>query len=117
MFAWYKNSNKRYAYLANVYNVDGLSRSRWFTRAWTLQELLAPSHLTSGGGSGMDFFSSDWSCLVGKTDLSDIVTDIWGIEKEYLEGGEIRQVQSPITLGKASTTLVPTTLWPCWGQC
>lgn len=89
MFAWYKNSNKCYAYLADVEALDGFARSKWFTRAWTLQELLAPSHLTNGGGSGIDFFSSDWIKLGGKADLSNTITDICGIGKEYLEGVSI----------------------------
>lgn len=43
MFAWYKNSNKCYAYLSDVEGPHDFHRSKWFTRAWTLQELLAPS--------------------------------------------------------------------------
>src|SRR3954465_11232939 len=67
MYAWYRDSKACYAYLEDV-NITSLNpknetsssefmASRWFTRAWTLQELLAPSNVL--------FFSSDWS-LLGK---------------------------------------------------
>lgn len=52
MFKWYRRSSKCYVLLSDVYthheNDDltvrdsQLRRSRWFTRGWTLQELLAP---------------------------------------------------------------------------
>jgi hypothetical protein len=48
MFAWYKDSHVCYVYLADVEDMkkakfkDSLRKSRWFTRGWTLQELLAP---------------------------------------------------------------------------
>lgn len=54
MYAWYKKSKVCYAYLADVLMVGGeygdweefrvqFRGSAWFTRGWTLQELLAPS--------------------------------------------------------------------------
>ncbi|KAK7961908.1 kinesin light chain 1, partial [Apiospora aurea] len=59
MFRWYRGSEKCYVYLADVSGYgfgtgDGKSpnqpaweltfrKSRWFTRGWTLQELLAPA--------------------------------------------------------------------------
>src|SRR6266480_2559299 len=56
MFRWYHNATKCYVYLSDVsinspYKNDQFSqstwepafhKSRWFTRGWTLQELLAP---------------------------------------------------------------------------
>ncbi|KAK0730325.1 heterokaryon incompatibility protein-domain-containing protein [Lasiosphaeris hirsuta] len=55
MFAWYQQAKLCYAYLSDVSSdcnttTDALSKpdsdfcqSKWFTRGWTLQELLAPS--------------------------------------------------------------------------
>jgi hypothetical protein len=49
MYQWYRDSQICYAYLEDVLflhaGVDaiGLQESRWFTRGWTLQELIAPS--------------------------------------------------------------------------
>jgi hypothetical protein len=46
MYSWYKASHVCYAYLADVHRGETLShdlrKSQWFTRGWTLQELLAP---------------------------------------------------------------------------
>jgi hypothetical protein len=55
MYLWYRNSVKCYAYLLDVsirnddnnetrrrWKLD-FRKSRWFTRGWTLQELIAPT--------------------------------------------------------------------------
>jgi hypothetical protein len=56
MFRWYQNAAKCYVYLSDVSSPafdtndessqlpceSALQKSRWFTRGWTLQELLAP---------------------------------------------------------------------------
>ncbi|KAK4206452.1 HET-domain-containing protein, partial [Rhypophila decipiens] len=54
MFQWYRNAAKCYVYLTEVsrrkWDADGSSKwdlnlrgCRWFTRGWTLQELIAPA--------------------------------------------------------------------------
>lgn len=85
MFAWYKSSSKCYAYLADVKDSDDFAESKWFTRAWTLQELLAPSHIQTDAETGMEFFSRDWVSLGSKGGLSTTISKITGIPKEYLE--------------------------------
>lgn len=45
MFRWYRDAAVCFAYLADVPNLANEAsffRSRWFTRGWTLQELIAP---------------------------------------------------------------------------
>ena len=49
MFAWYKGLAVCFAYLADLsfsedgsLCIDNLERCRWFSRAWTLQELVVP---------------------------------------------------------------------------
>ena len=45
MFKWYRNAEVCVAYLADVTaagHVHGFRQSNWFSRGWTLQELLAP---------------------------------------------------------------------------
>ncbi|KAI1494902.1 heterokaryon incompatibility protein-domain-containing protein [Biscogniauxia mediterranea] len=83
MMSWYERSEVCYAYLTDV--KPGLSpskqkvafeKSRWFTRGWTLQELLAPCHLI--------FYSSDWSVISTRDDLADSVSHITGIDKYFL---------------------------------
>jgi hypothetical protein len=65
MWKWYQKSEVCYAYLADVTiaeefapsegEIGVLSNSRWFTRGWTLQELIAP--LT------VEFLGQDWSVI------------------------------------------------------
>jgi len=54
------------------------SRIRWFTRGWTLQELLAPSYIR--------FFGRGWTKLGTKHDLVDYLVQVTGISQEYLHG-------------------------------
>ncbi|KAJ5042653.1 beta transducin-like protein-like protein HET-E4s, partial [Bipolaris maydis] len=43
MFRWYRNAARCYVYLSDSScDYTAFRRSRWFTRGWTLQELLAP---------------------------------------------------------------------------
>ena len=63
MFQWYRDATICLAYLSDVGPVIdadveiglGFETSRWFTRGWTLQELLAPRDVV--------FFAKDWSFL------------------------------------------------------
>lgn len=89
MFAWYKRSAKCYAYLADVDERKDIPQSRWFTRAWTLQELLAPSNVQNEGKNGMEFFSCHWRLLGSKSGLSNVIADTTGVGVEYLEGKSI----------------------------
>jgi len=91
MYRWYRNSNHCLVYLADVPDSDGgfertvaFRNSRWFTRGWTLQELLAPPSLT--------FYSSGWTAgsnLRGAQSfwLSVIVSDVTGIPASTLQFG------------------------------
>lgn len=119
MFAWYAQSQVCYAYLADVRTPEverdwessegegdwessgkPLRRSRWFTRGWTLQELLAPRNL--------EFFDKVWSRIGSKSDLCDIVSQATGIDKIYIHGPEqshdrhLRNWHPERTLSRAS---------------
>jgi hypothetical protein len=72
MFKLYQKAEVCYVYLDNVlssdYNPsldvnDGFSQSRWFTRGWTLQELIAPRCI--------EFFGQDWTLIGTKKLLSE----------------------------------------------
>jgi hypothetical protein len=78
MFKWYKNSAICYAYLADVSpgDMSSFSSSRWFTRGWTLQELLAPKALT--------FYANDWSEFGSRSALSQEIFDITKIKKDCM---------------------------------
>ncbi|KAI1179269.1 heterokaryon incompatibility protein-domain-containing protein [Nemania sp. FL0916] len=84
MFKWYQNAAICYAYLDDVKtdtnDEDGaypasFPYSRWFTRGWTLQELLAPSALV--------FYSTDWVSIGNRDDLVDVVAQTTQIHKEF----------------------------------
>ncbi|KAI9639959.1 hypothetical protein NHQ30_011689 [Ciborinia camelliae] len=83
MFAWYRNAVVCYVYLSDVSNIDKRSfpeekfrASRWFTRGWTLQELLAPAAVV--------FYSCEWVNLGTKSHLGVIISKITGIDHPYL---------------------------------
>lgn len=86
MYKWYQEAVVCFAYLADVpYYEHGtvartaaLANSRWFTRGWTLQELLAPVEVY--------FYSSDWRLLSSRKELRSDIEEITGIEAAYLSG-------------------------------
>jgi hypothetical protein len=103
MFAWYRDSDMCYAYLDDV-GSDGsnLAASRWFTRSWTLQELLAPRSHQSDDRPGVVFFSRDWETVGNKAGLSDSLASITGIEKEYLQGKSLNEASISMRMSWAA---------------
>ncbi|KAF7163378.1 hypothetical protein CNMCM6106_000328 [Aspergillus hiratsukae] len=89
MYEWYRNAEVCYAYLCDVAEDTvavasggsgggGFSGSVWFTRGWTLQELIAPSRV--------EFFNADWQPLGSKAELKEVIAGITGIQEEVLDG-------------------------------
>ncbi|KAK4156166.1 heterokaryon incompatibility protein-domain-containing protein [Chaetomidium leptoderma] len=86
MFRWYKNAAICYVYFADVQaHATGLGDihhelacARWFTRGWTLQELLASREMV--------LYSRDWKRIGTKHDLAINLAWITGIEVKYLRG-------------------------------
>jgi hypothetical protein len=88
MFRWYQNAARCYVYLSDVSKPAGadsekgwknaLETSRWFTRGWTLQELLAPRLV--------DFFSYEGERLGSKLLLESEIHEITGIATNALRG-------------------------------
>lgn len=81
MFKWYKNSAACYVYMEDVIleldgTVTNFETSRWFTRGWTLQELIAPHGLT--------FFDCNWSYLKSRHEISEPLAEITGIYQHIL---------------------------------
>ncbi|KAI1762379.1 heterokaryon incompatibility protein-domain-containing protein [Hypoxylon sp. FL1150] len=90
MFRWYKDAAICYAYLADVAKNLRLStiekklrKSRWFTRGWTLQELIAPAEVV--------FYSMDWHQVGTKSELAACISDITQIDQIYLSGADVQQ--------------------------
>lgn len=87
MFNFYRDSVICYAYLQDVDNgADTLSlnssfsKSRWFTRGWTLQELLAPSLV--------QFYASDWTPLGTRDDLKKTISLVTKIDQDFFTYGK-----------------------------
>ncbi|KAK5552250.1 hypothetical protein LTR46_009850 [Exophiala xenobiotica] len=84
MFRWYRSSVRCYVYLSDVsvgrYDKNdeiketwdaAFRSSRWFTRGWTLQELIAPR--------SVEFFSREGELLGDKKSLEQQIQEITGI--------------------------------------
>jgi hypothetical protein len=87
MYSWYRLSDVCYVYLADVLpNLDAKARdeairkSRWFTRGWTLQELIAPSSVI--------FYDSHWCELGTKDSLETLISDTTGIDGAVLQDAD-----------------------------
>ncbi|KIW74162.1 hypothetical protein Z517_12572 [Fonsecaea pedrosoi CBS 271.37] len=100
MFRWYRDAEKCYVYLSDVsVGVGGRHRSseatwesdfrnsRWFTRGWTLQELLAPK--------SVDFFSREGTWLGNRCTLERPIHEITGIPIMALRGVAVANFSVP----------------------
>ncbi|KAI0654520.1 heterokaryon incompatibility protein-domain-containing protein [Cubamyces menziesii] len=83
MYQWYAGADLCFAFLEDVDDDvnprredSAFRRSRWFTRGWTLQELVAPSEVI--------FLSRRWSVLGSKSSLCDLIEEITGIDSHIL---------------------------------
>jgi hypothetical protein len=95
MFRWYQSATKCYVYLSDVSrptcDTDDRStelpheatfrKSTWFTRGWTLQELVAPT--------SVEFFSKDGGLLGNKASLERHICEITGIPVKALRGSPL----------------------------
>lgn len=80
MYSWYQASEICYAYLVDVPSTNGFSNSKWFTRGWTLQELVAPTVVV--------FFDEEWNLLGNKEDLQQVISECTRIPISMLCGDE-----------------------------
>jgi hypothetical protein len=95
MFRWYRNSAKCYVYMSDVpaddYDVNSqfsqfpweadFLRSKWFTRGWTLQELIAPA--------SVEFFSLERKLLGTKKSLERQIYQRTQISVQVLRGSPL----------------------------
>jgi hypothetical protein len=90
MFRWYRDASRCYVYLSDV-SISKQSSEftwepsfrgcRWFTRGWTLQELLAPQTV--------EFFSVERTRLGDKSSLRQQIHEITGISELALQGAPL----------------------------
>ena len=96
MFRWYRNAFCCVVCLCDVQrrSDDEIRQSKWFTRGWTLQELLAPHNL--------HFLAKDWNTQLGsRGDLIRLLSPITGIPQEYIGYFAGSTVTSPGTMDTA----------------
>ncbi|KAL9093956.1 MAG: hypothetical protein Q9165_003626 [Trypethelium subeluteriae] len=85
MYFWYQRAGKCITYLSDVLccGMPGeaerlLNRSLYFTRGWTLQELIAPIDIV--------FFDGEWNSIGTKSELIGELSSITGIDIDILNG-------------------------------
>jgi hypothetical protein len=97
MFRWYQRASKCYVYLSDVVVpeevadaeafritwAEAFRRSRWFTRGWTLQELLAPP--------SVELFSKNGKRLGSRISLEREIHDITNIATGALQGQSLAE--------------------------
>jgi len=95
MFRWYREAARCYVYLSDVsmHNSDGNNQisgskwesgfreSRWFTRGWTLQELIASVHVS--------FFSKEGTRLGDKRSLGKQLHEVTRVPINALHGSPL----------------------------
>ena len=94
MFRWYQDAARCYVYLSDVSDNNSViddqfsrrwkpefKKSRWFTRGWTLQELIAPT--------SVEFFSKEETRLGDKQSLEQTLHEITGIDIQALRGSPL----------------------------
>ncbi|KAF2999802.1 hypothetical protein E8E13_006354 [Curvularia kusanoi] len=112
MFRWYQRATKCYVYLPDVSISDEIADleafpvtwqtsfqlSRWFTRGWTLQELLAPS--------SVEFFCKQGRRLGSKVSLEQEVHEITKVPIAALRGRKLSNfgIDERLSWGKKRTT-------------
>lgn len=88
MFQWYRRAAVCYVFLPDLALSSSalepsknlraeIEHCRWFTRSWTLQELIAPLHI--------NFFNRDWELCFTKASASAVLAQITGIDTGILE--------------------------------
>jgi hypothetical protein len=116
MFRWYQNAARCYVLLSDVlygkrkadscddsdaHWIPSFEKSRWFTRGWTLQELLALE--------SVKFFSRDWRRLGDKSSLEEYISKWTKIPPQALQGVPRSQflVEDRISWSKHRQTQLP----------
>ncbi|KAJ0124410.1 hypothetical protein J7T55_005748 [Diaporthe amygdali] len=112
MFKWYRLAKVYYSYMADVSAISRQSRSnssagsdssawsdcssdsdvhfeqfrrsRWFSRGWTLQELIAPERVV--------FYDAEWGEIGDKIELREIISQATGIDIGILKGGDLNDI-------------------------
>ncbi|KAK7967632.1 uncharacterized protein PG986_001909 [Apiospora aurea] len=77
MYTWYRDAKMCLAFLSDVQSANTLLDSVWFTRGWTLQELVAPCSLR--------FYSATWADLGSRESWARQIARMTSISIELLQ--------------------------------
>jgi hypothetical protein len=89
MYQWYQSACLCLVYLADFEELsttdsyEAFADSRWFTRGWTIQEVIAPPIV--------EFYNASWLQIGTRLSLQDDVALITGIATQVLCGGDVAQ--------------------------
>lgn len=94
MFAWYQSASLCIAYLSDVTQawdnkgpLEGRPQnSVWFSRGWTLQELIAPKDIW--------FYKGDWTFLGNRSELVNELHEITRIKEDILQWNGLEKLHS-----------------------
>lgn len=92
MFRWYEEARLCIAFLSDWNAATDtpasttFRSSSWFTRGWTLQELIAPREVI--------FYDRHWEAQFTRDSLRELIRDITGIPKDVLEASKDGGLQS-----------------------
>jgi hypothetical protein len=77
-FQWYQDAEKCYVYMDDVPLIgSSFQESMWFTRGWTLQELIAPTTV--------EFYTPDGDLIGTKKSLGEEISKITEIPRDGLD--------------------------------
>ena len=122
MYTWYESAGVCYAYLSDVSSdhntpvaqlVDpdtDFCRSKWFTRGWTLQELIAPRRVV--------FYNSRWLKIMEKRILRDWDRPVYSREEKQRDWhsvlGKITRIPYEVLNGSAALTEITVAARMTW---
>jgi hypothetical protein len=86
MFRWYQKADVCYAFLDDIHLVEQFDQARWFSRGWTLQELIAPREVR--------FFNSKWEFIGERSDLASRIKSVTGINMKALRSLRLDYLRS-----------------------
>ncbi|GJC77652.1 vegetative incompatibility protein HET-E-1 [Colletotrichum liriopes] len=113
MFAWYESSTVCFAFLSDLpplespnrpsdqepglpYSQEDFGSCRWFTRGWTLQELIAPAHV--------EFYNSTWEMFTRKSECTSALSRITSIAVSVLDSpSNLRQIPVAVKMSWAAS--------------
>ncbi|KAH8646407.1 heterokaryon incompatibility protein-domain-containing protein [Tricladium varicosporioides] len=91
MYRWYKKATICYVYLEDAngdvpfqINNNNKALPRWYSRGWTLQELIAPGNVR--------FYNKSWKFLGTKLEHMTAISNATGIDLYALGGGDLTKL-------------------------